>query len=233
MRYDSVFISDIHLGTDRCNAKKFLKFLKQLNTKKLVMVGDILDIQCMEQYHTHWRKIHTQCIHQLIKLARSGVEIIHIFGNHEAELRRYSGFEHKNYQTFDQYVYKTRNGKRYLCIHGDKCSEYSSGSWKQLMFNWGYEFITPLNIWTRKLFNFSLINFLKTTKRGRDYIERYETDVVKYTALKGKYHGVICGHIHVGNIRQIGNLTYMCCGDFVDECSAIVEKNGEFNLLHY
>ena len=69
--------------------------------------------------------------------------------------------------------------------------------------------------------------------RGRDYIDRYETDVAKYAALKGKYDGVICGHIHVGNIRQIGEITYMCCGDFVDQCSAIVEKDGKFDLVSY
>ncbi len=46
--YDATFISDTHLGTNRCDTHKFLKFLKELDTKKLVMVGDIFDIACME-----------------------------------------------------------------------------------------------------------------------------------------------------------------------------------------
>ena len=50
MTYDTVFISDVHLGTERCNTQKLLKFLKELKTKKLVMVGDIIDIYCMEKY---------------------------------------------------------------------------------------------------------------------------------------------------------------------------------------
>jgi UDP-2,3-diacylglucosamine pyrophosphatase LpxH len=33
MTYDAVFISDVHLGTDRCNTQKFLKFLKEIKTK--------------------------------------------------------------------------------------------------------------------------------------------------------------------------------------------------------
>ena len=47
MTYDTVFISDVHLGTPRCNTEKFFKFLKELKTKKLVLVGDIIDIYCL------------------------------------------------------------------------------------------------------------------------------------------------------------------------------------------
>jgi len=53
--YDAVFVSDVHLGTTRCNVKKFNKFLKQIKTKKLIFVGDIIDIYCMEKYNTHWK----------------------------------------------------------------------------------------------------------------------------------------------------------------------------------
>ena len=48
-----------------------------------------------------------------------------------------------------------------------------------------------------------------------------------------KYAGVICGHIHSGNIRNFGKITYMCCGDWCDTCSAIVEKNGVYSLEKY
>ena len=58
MTHDTVFISDVHLGTDRCNTDKFLKFLNQLDTKKLVMVGDIIDIHCMEKHNTLWKTTH-------------------------------------------------------------------------------------------------------------------------------------------------------------------------------
>lgn len=70
MTYDTVFISDTHLGTPRCNTDKLLKFLKELKTKKIVLVGDIIDIYCMEKYHTRWTKEHTECIHQLLKIAQ-------------------------------------------------------------------------------------------------------------------------------------------------------------------
>lgn len=233
MTYDAVFISDVHLGTNRCNTKKFMKFLNELNTKKLIMVGDIYDIECMQKYGTKWEKKHSKAIHKLIKLADRGVEIVYIFGNHEAELRRYVGFKHKNFSIAESYVYQTKKGNKYLCLHGDTCSNLSSGSWKQLCFNKGYELITPLSYWMSKFFNFSLVHFLKNTISAKKYINQYELDLANYCLSNGNYDGIICGHIHHANIRNFGDITYMCCGDFVDTCSAIVEKNGKFEHVFY
>lgn len=234
MNYDTVFISDTHLGTNRCNVHKFLKFLKELKTKKLVLVGDIIDIACMETYNTHWKKEHTECVHQILKLAKNGTEIVYVLGNHEGQLRRYANFEHKNFQMVDEYTHRDSEGNKFLCVHGDKYSEYSSGSWKQLLFNKGYEFITPLSLFLERFFRFSLVYYLKNTIRGKKYINQYETDIAAYCAQKNKnYTGVICGHIHSANIRTFDKITYMCCGDFCDSCTAIVEKNGIYCLESY
>ena len=154
MSFDAVFVSDVHLGTDRCNHQKFYKFLKEIKTKKLVLVGDIIDVQCMEKYGTQWKREHTECVHQILNLAKKGTEIVYVLGNHEAQIRRYTEFTHKNFLMCDEYVYKTKDGDKYLCVHGDKYSEFSSGSWKQLVFNWGYELITPMSVWLEKIFNF-------------------------------------------------------------------------------
>ena len=234
MTYDTVFISDVHLGTPRCNTEKFLKFLKELKTKKLVLVGDIIDIYCMEKYNTLWRKEHTECVHQILNLAKKGTEIVYIFGNHEGMIRRYTDFEHKNFKMVEEYVHKDSKGNKFLCVHGDKHSEYSSGSWKQLIFNNGYEFITPLSIWLERFFRFSLVYSLKNSVRGKKYIDKYEYDLIIYcNQQKKNYNGVICGHIHHANIRRFNNLIYMCCGDWCDTCSAIVEKNGVYCLEKY
>jgi UDP-2,3-diacylglucosamine pyrophosphatase LpxH len=232
--YDATFISDIHLGTPRCNTQKFLKFLKELKTKKLVLVGDVIDIHCMERYNTRWTKEHTECVHQILNLAKKGTEIVYILGNHEGMLRRYCDFEHKNFMMCDEYVHKDSKGNKFLCIHGDKYSEYSSGSWKQLMFNKGYELITPLSLFLERFFRFSLVYFLKNTVRGKNYIDKYEHDLIIHCNQQEKnYTGVICGHIHHANIRRFNDLIYMCCGDWCDSTSAITEKNGVYKLEKY
>ena len=77
--FNTVFISDLHLGTDRCNVKKLLKFLKELKTEKLVLVGDIIDIYCMERYNTRWTKEHTECVHQLFNLIKKQEQKLFMF----------------------------------------------------------------------------------------------------------------------------------------------------------
>ncbi|HYJ17942.1 MAG TPA: UDP-2,3-diacylglucosamine diphosphatase, partial [Burkholderiales bacterium] len=46
--------------------------------------------------------------------------------------------------------------------------------------------------------------------------------------------GVICGHIHSAELRDIDGLTYMNCGDWVDSCTAIVEHHdGRMELINW
>jgi hypothetical protein len=232
--YDATFISDVHLGSPRCNTKKFLKFLKELQTKKLIMVGDIIDIYCMEKYNTRWTKEHTECVHQILELLKKGTEVVYILGNHEAQIRRYCNFSHENFKMVNEYTHMDSRGNKILCVHGDKYSQYSSGSWKQLLFNKGYEYITPMSVFLEKFLKISLIHILKNTSRGRKYINHYETDIASYGVRREeKYNGIICGHIHHAKIREFGTITYMCCGDWCDQCTYITEMNGEYKLLFY
>lgn len=41
--YRAIWLSDIHLGTKACQAKLLLDFLKNNNSQKLFLVGDIID----------------------------------------------------------------------------------------------------------------------------------------------------------------------------------------------
>ena len=45
---------------------------------------------------------------------------------------------------------------------------------------------------------------------------------------------MICGHIHAAAIKQIGGITYINCGDWVDSCTAIVEHfDGRMELVEW
>lgn len=225
--YDAVFMSDLHIGTNRCNTRALISFLKNLRTRKLVLVGDIIDIYCLEKYKTNWTREHTKCISLLIQLARSGTEVVYVTGNHEASLRNFS-FRSINFTITSSYTHRDRKCNSFLCVHGDRYSKYSSGIWRQLIFNKGYELISPLNTFLKK-FNFSLIPFLR--RAARNYIEQYQQDLIEITPKN--YKGVIVGHIHVPKIQNYDDLTYMCCGDFCDSNSAIAEINGNYELLYH
>jgi UDP-2,3-diacylglucosamine pyrophosphatase LpxH len=45
--------------------------------------------------------------------------------------------------------------------------------------------------------------------------------------------GVICGHIHHPEIKQIGSIQYMNDGDWVESCTASVEHHdGRWEILN-
>jgi len=43
LHFRTIWISDIHLGTRGCQAKRLLEFLKATSCDKLYLVGDIID----------------------------------------------------------------------------------------------------------------------------------------------------------------------------------------------
>jgi UDP-2,3-diacylglucosamine pyrophosphatase LpxH len=46
--------------------------------------------------------------------------------------------------------------------------------------------------------------------------------------------GVICGHIHHAEIRDIDGISYHNCGDWVESNTALVERfDGVIELLHW
>jgi hypothetical protein len=236
MIYDSIFISDLHLGTKRCNIDALLEFISTIQTKKIVLVGDVIDLMCLER-GSKWNRKHTLAIHKILDKRLDNCEIIYIYGNHEKDLSRYTGFIN-DITICREYVHIDVKENKYLCIHGDKLSKHSSGDWKQFFQHKGYEFITPLNYVLRQIFNFSLVNFLKRTIRGREYIESYERDIIEGLKVKEKLHnckytGAIVGHIHHLNHRMIDGYEYYCCGDWVDTCSAILEKDGNYETYTF
>ncbi len=46
--------------------------------------------------------------------------------------------------------------------------------------------------------------------------------------------GVICGHIHTPAIKTQSGLAYYNCGDWVENCTALLElDDGTIELVHY
>ncbi|HNN56420.1 MAG TPA: UDP-2,3-diacylglucosamine diphosphatase, partial [Novosphingobium sp.] len=46
--------------------------------------------------------------------------------------------------------------------------------------------------------------------------------------------GVVCGHIHSAEIRQIGEITYYNDGDWVESCTALVEdRAGTISIVDW
>ena len=80
----------------------------------------------------------------------------------------------------------------------------------------------------------SLSAWLKhKVKNAVEYISRFEEAVAAEAANRG-VDGVVCGHIHHAEIRQIGGVLYLNDGDWVESCSALVEDaRGNLEILRW
>ena len=61
-------------------------------------------------------------------------------------------------------------------------------------------------------------------KKAVDFIFQFEKNLVGYCNKRG-YDGVICGHIHHAEIKEIDGIVYMNDGDWVENCTALVEHH--------
>jgi len=82
--------------------------------------------------------------------------------------------------------------------------------------------------------NWSLANFLKQRiGRAAAHIARFEAAAAHEAARRG-LDGVICGHIHHAELRDINGVTYCNDGDWVESCTALVGRfDGSLEMLRW
>lgn len=242
LHYESVFVSDLHLATRDCQAEPLNDFLKSITFKKLVLNGDIIDAWRIKQNKWVWFPTHTKVVKSILKHAKNGAEVIYITGNHDEFIRPYIevsmtlGF----IEIMNKYEYIGIDGKRYLVIHGDLFDGIGTiAPWLATLGDKAYDVILRINAhfnWCRRCFGFgywSLSKYLKHKVKGAvDFIFKFENNLAAY-AKKNGYDGVICGHIHHAEIRDIDGITYMNSGDWVESCSALVEHtDGTWEIVY-
>jgi UDP-2,3-diacylglucosamine pyrophosphatase LpxH len=78
----------------------------------------------------------------------------------------------------------------------------------------------------------SLSQYLKKrVKKAIDFIFQFEQNLATYCRKRG-FDGVICGHIHHAEIKQVDGITYMNDGDWVESCTALVEHHdGRWEII--
>jgi UDP-2,3-diacylglucosamine pyrophosphatase LpxH len=243
-KYRTISISDIHLGSRGCKAELLCNFLKHNTAETIFLVGDIIDGWRLKK-RWHWPQEHSNVIRKILTAAKRGAKVKYIAGNHDEELRKWLHFIPAvgNVEVFNRYDYTGLNGRRYLVVHGDMFDTLMHVGSGRLIMNvgdWLYDVIIVLNdIWSAVrarlgLRYWSMSKWIKqNTKQAVSYVLDFEKLLADYCKSKG-YDGIICGHIHTAEIREINGITYMNDGDWVESCTALVEHwNGEWEIVHW
>ncbi len=239
-RYRTVFISDVHLGTPGCQAAALLDFLKAHPSDNLYLVGDIVDGWQLRR-RWHWPQSHNDVVQKLLRRVRKGCRVVYVPGNHDEFARQFVGHQFGGIEVREEAVHVTAQGRRLWVIHGD----YFDGviqcaKWLAYLGDNLYELTLKLNRHLNILRGrlglpyWSLSAFLKhKVKKALNYVTDFEAAVAGEARRRG-HHGVVCGHIHRAEMREIDGILYCNDGDWVESRTALVEHYcGRLELVEW
>lgn len=230
MAHRTIFLSDVHLGTPGCQAEMLIDFLERHDARVIYLVGDILDGWRLKR-GWHWPQSHSDVVQAILAKAKAGARIVYIPGNHDEGLRDYTGTHFAGIEVRLTADHITADGRKFLVTHGDQFDAViANARWLAHLGDRAYDIALWLNTRLNRLRRiwggsyWSLSNWAKAqVKHAVNYIGEYEA-VLAAEARRGGYDGVICGHIHAAAIRRIGEMSYVNTGDWVESCTAVLEK---------
>ena len=86
IRHRALFISDVHLGTQGCQAGMLIEFLRQHDADTIYLVGDIVDGWRLKS-GWYWPQEQNDVVQKLLRKVRKGARLVYIPGNHDEFLR--------------------------------------------------------------------------------------------------------------------------------------------------
>ena len=231
LRVRTVWISDLHLGTPGCQAAALLDFLRDVQCQTLYLVGDIIDGWQLRRAW-YWPQSHNDVVQKLLRKVRKGTRVVFVPGNHDEFARRYISYTFGGIEVVEDCIHVTADGRRLWVTHGDLFDGViQCAKWLAYLGDSAYEFTLKVNRWFNAararlgLPYWSLSRYLKhKVKRAVSYIGDFEVAVAREARKRGA-QGVVCGHIHHAEMREIDGILYCNDGDWVESLTALVEHH--------
>jgi len=235
MKYNTVIISDLHLGSKASRRDDILDFLDKISTETLILNGDIIDGWSLQR-GSKWTKKDTKIIRKILKISETDTEVIWLRGNHDEFLKDFLPFDLGNIKIVEDYIHQ-HGSIRYYIFHGDVLDVFiTKVKWLAYIGSIGYDIALWINRWYnrwrawRKLPYYSISKDIKNgIKKATNFINDFEINAVRLAKGKG-CQVAICGHIHQPSLKD----EYMNSGDWCENCTALVEtKDGKWKLIDY
>lgn len=206
--FDTVIISDLHLGSEVSRAADALEFLQAVTFRRLILLGDMFaDLNFRRLTREHWKFLG-----YIRKLSnpRNDVEVVWVEGNHDHGLAEIMSHL-VGVRVYQEYEWQYA-GKRHIAIHGHQFDSFAIKNIKvtrlgQLIF-----------LWLQKIDSKS--------KRFARYLDRLNTRWLRLSAQvalgalsyakQGKAERIFCGHTHAPLTLERDGVEYYNSGAWVD-----------------
>jgi UDP-2,3-diacylglucosamine pyrophosphatase LpxH len=236
----TLFLSDIHLGFRHARVRELSEFLAGIEAETIVLVGDIIDALSLAR-RAYWTTDHTQVLRTLLARQRAGTRLVYIPGNHDASLAMLAQMLQGQFEVHREWVHRSASGARTLVLHGDQFDALSNcPAWLAHLGDFMHARTVQVSHTVnnlRRALGRPYWPFTEALKLGigtsARFIEHFEQVAAAHARAHG-YDGVICGHIHRANLRDIDGISYANTGDWVESCSALIESGcGELELVRW
>ncbi len=186
--FDTVLLSDLHLGSEVSRAKAALQMLKSTTFSRLILLGDIFcDLNFRRLKKEHW-----QLLGYIRKLSnpKRGIEVVWVEGNHDLGLS--DVMSHLvGIPVYQQYEWDFR-GRRHLAIHGHQFDRFlARNRLIPTLFTLFHEHLQKIPFARKRVVGF-LERFDTVWLRLSDKVAR---EALRYARERGADR-VFCGHTH-------------------------------------
>lgn len=223
--FDCIVISDIHLGSDVCQARLLEEFLEWavLNCRELTINGDIFD----DLNFKRLTKRHFACLKIIRRHSdRDDFRLIWVRGNHDGPaeiLGHVVGVE-----IHDEYVFD--NGKiKLLILHGDQFDHFIT------RYRGLTDIACGLFYYIQKWFPHraarAIRRISKRWQRNGEVVERRASD---YARSRG-FRFVTCGHTHLPRDVEIEGVRYVNTGTWTEHppCPYLTVRGARLELRYW
>ncbi len=239
-RYRALWISDVHLGTRDSNAALLVDFLRHHDADHWYLVGDVFDGWAMSR-GWYWSPAHNDVVQKLLRKARKGDAVTYIPGNHDDFARGFAGLKFGGITVRERAVHTTADGRQLLVLHGDEFDGIvRHAAWLSKLGAGAYQMALGANRYVNKARSrLGLPHHSRSAglglkaKRAVQYVADFGQAVAD-EARRGEVDGVVCGHIHHAEMRDVRGVAYYNCGDWVESCTALAEHyDGRMEILRW
>ena len=225
LTYDCVVISDLHLGSEVCQARLLEEFLEWAvgQTRVLVINGDIFDDLNFKRLN----KRHFACLRIIRRNSdRDDFKLVWVRGNHDGPAEIVSHIV--GVEILDEYVFQN-DQIRVLILHGDQFDRIVTE----------HIFVTNAAVWfyawIQKLMPHRTSRWIRLiAKRFQRNSRVVMEKAVEYARSKGfKY--VTCGHTHLALEQDIQGIHYINSGTWTEAapCPFVAIKGNSVHLEYW
>jgi UDP-2,3-diacylglucosamine pyrophosphatase LpxH len=204
--YDCLVISDLHLGSDMCQARLLEAFLEWavVNARELVINGDIFD----DLNFNRLTKRHFACLKIIRKNSdRNDFRLIWIRGNHDGPADIISHIV--GVDILDEYIHHN-DTLQLLILHGDQFDTFITH------YKWLTEISCGIFYFIQKWMPHRAARWVRRiTKRWQRNSQLVERRATEYARSKGLTY-VTCGHTHLAMTSEIDGVHYLNTGTWIE-----------------